>query len=81
MLPGGDAWICYPARDKILSSIRLEAMRDGIYDYELLKMAAAKDPEKVKEMARQVVYRFDLYDMNVEAFREKRRMLLEMVSE
>ena len=81
VLPGGDAWICYPARDKILSSIRLEAMRDGIYDYELLKMAAAKDPEKVKEMARQVVYRFDLYDMNVEAFREKRRMLLEMVSE
>ncbi|MCB0571296.1 MAG: DUF4091 domain-containing protein [Phaeodactylibacter sp.] len=81
VLPGGDAWICYPARDKILSSIRLEAMRDGIYDYELLKMAAVKDPEKIKELARQVVYRFDLYDMNVQAFREKRRMLLELLSE
>lgn len=81
VLPGGDAWACYPARDKILSSIRLEAMRDGIFDYELLKMAAEKEPEKVKEMARQVVYRFDLYDMNVEAFREKRRILLEMLSE
>lgn len=80
VLPGGDAWIVYPAKGKILSSIRLEAMRDGIVDYELLKMAAAKEPEAVKELARQVVYRFDLYDMNIEAFREKRRELLRRIS-
>ena len=81
MLPGGDAWIVYPSYRKLLSSIRLEAMRDGIADYELLKMLERVDSEEAKELARQVVYRFDLYDMNVEAFRDKRRRILELLSE
>ncbi len=81
VLPGGDAWIIYPAAGKVLSSIRLEAMRDGIVDYELLRMATEKYPEEVRELARQVVYRYDLYDMNVAAFREKRRQLMEILSQ
>jgi hypothetical protein len=36
--PGGDAWIVYPADGTVYSSIRLAAMRDGIADYELLKL-------------------------------------------
>jgi hypothetical protein len=81
ILPGGDAWICYPGDHKILSSIRLEAMRDGIIDYELLCMLGEKNPEEAAELARQVVYRFDYYDINVKAFRQKRRKILSLLSE
>jgi hypothetical protein len=81
ILPGGDAWICYPGDHKILSSIRLEAMRDGIVDYELLSMLGDRLPDEAAELARQVVYRFDYYDINVEAFRDKRKKILELLSE
>ena len=81
ILPGGDAWICYPGSGTIFSSIRLEAMRDGIVDYELLCMLGEKYPEEAAELARQIVYRFDYYDINIKAFREKRRRILELLSE
>ena len=81
ILPGGDAWICYPGDRKILSSIRLEAMRDGIVDYELLSMLGEKNPEEAAEIARQVVYRFDYYDINIKAFRQKRQRILRLLSE
>ena len=81
VLPGGDAWIVYPGYRTLLPSIRLEAMRDGIVDYELLKRLEQTHPEEAKELARQVVYRFDLYDMNIEAFRDKRRRILTLLSE
>ena len=81
VLPGGDAWIVYPGYKKVYPSIRQEAMRDGIFDYELLRMLEEKHPDKAKELARQVVYRFDLYDMNVYAFREKRKEILGLLSE
>ncbi len=81
ILPGGDAWIVYPGDSTLYSSIRLEAMRDGIVDYELLKMLGNKYPDEAAEIARQVVYRFDYYDTNVEDFRAKRRLILEKLSE
>jgi hypothetical protein len=81
ILPGGDAWICYPGDGKILSSIRLEAMRDGIVDYELLCMLGEKLPDEAAELARQVVYRFDYYDINIESLKEKRVKILELLSE
>ena len=81
VLPGGDAWIVYPTEGGVLSSIRIEAMRDGIVDYELLKMLERHKPEEARELARQVVYRFDLYDVNVEAFRAKRRRILELLAD
>jgi len=81
VLPGGDAWIVYPAYRKILSSIRLEAMRDGIVDYELLKQLEKTHPEEARELTRRVVYQFDRYDMNIEAFRNKRQRILSLLSE
>jgi hypothetical protein len=80
VLPAGDSWIIYPGDQKFNSSIRLEAMRDGIVDYELLKMLKVNHPEEAAEIARQVVYRFDHYDINIEAFREKRRKILSLLS-
>jgi hypothetical protein len=81
ILPGGDSWIIYPKEGKLLSSIRFDAMRDGIVDYELLRMLEKKNPEKAKEIADKVIYRFDRYDNNIEAFREHRRTLMELLSE
>jgi hypothetical protein len=81
VLPAGDSWIVYPAAGKLLSSIRLEAMRDGIVDHELLCRLEAKRPEEAREFARQLVYSFTLYDTNIPAFREKRRAILKMLSE
>jgi len=41
-LPPGDTHIAYPGREGPISSLRLEAMRDGIEDYELLKLLEEK---------------------------------------
>jgi hypothetical protein len=80
ILPGGDCWIVYPGEKEIYPSIRLEAMRDGIVDYELLKMFEEKFPEKAKEMVRTTVYGFEHYDINIGEFRKKRREILESLS-
>ena len=80
VLPGGDAWIVYPGYGKLLSSIRLEAMRDGIVDYDLLKRFETLDPERAAELARRVVYNFERYDMDIPSFREKRREVLKTLS-
>ena len=79
--PGGEQWIVYPAYGKVYSSIRLAAMRDGIADYELLKLLEQKSPEKAKELAGKVIQDFDKYNSNVRAFRLTRQMLLERLSE
>lgn len=56
-------------------------MRDGIVDYELLRMLQQKYPEQAAELARQVVFRFDHYDLNIQGFREKRRKILMLLSQ
>jgi hypothetical protein len=81
ILPGGDGWIIYPRDGKLLSSIRFDVMRDGIVDYELFRMLEKKDPQKAKDIIDMVVYAFDKYDNNVEAFRENRRHLMELLSD
>ncbi|MDN5217474.1 DUF4091 domain-containing protein [Fulvivirgaceae bacterium BMA12] len=80
ILPGGDCWIAYPGNKIIYPSIRLEAMRDGIVDYELLKMYADKFPEEVKNLVGTTVYNFQHYDVNVSEFRIKRRKMLRELS-
>lgn len=81
IMPGGDAFITYPGNGKILSSIRLEAMRDGIVDYELLKMLEEKKPAIAKEICRQVVYEFAKYDTDIKSFRAKRKFILQQLAE
>jgi len=79
-LPGGDGWIVYPKQGGVLPSIRLEAMRNGIEDYELLKMLEVHNPAAAQQLARDVVSDFKTYDINVVTFRETRRRLLELLS-
>jgi hypothetical protein len=80
-VPAGDAWIVYPGDGKLYGSIRLAAMRDGIADYELLKLLEQKAPDKSKELARSVIKNFDHYNNNVRAFRLTRLKLLNLLSE
>lgn len=80
ILPGGDCWIAYPGEKTIYPSIRLEAMRDGIVDYELLKMYRDAFPEKAKELVGTTVYGFEHYDINIGDFRKKRKQILEDLS-
>ena len=56
-------------------------MRDGIVDYELLSMLNEKNPAAAREICRQVVYEFDKYDVDISAFRAKRRRILELLSQ
>lgn len=80
MLPGGDCFIVYPGYHKLYSSIRLESMRDGIYDYELLKMLQKTDPDKAKTIVGSIVLNFNDYDSEVRHFRKMRKELLEALS-
>jgi hypothetical protein len=75
--PGGDQWIAYPKDGKLLSSIRLEAMRDGIGDNELLSMLADRDPAAARKLAAETILDFDRYDTDISRFRARHLRLLE----
>jgi len=79
LLPAGDNAIVYPnpAKESILSSIRLEAMREGIEDYELLAALAKHDPEKAKRLAATAIPHITDYVRDVARFRALQRELLE----
>ena len=78
--PGGDQWIVYPKDGKLLSSIRLEAMRDGIGDNELLSMLAERNRDAAQKLAAEMIVDFDRYDTDIARFRARRLRLLEAVS-
>jgi hypothetical protein len=56
-------------------------MRDGIHDYELLKLFDRKDPKKAQGLAVSVVHSGDNYDTNIRTFRVTRKKLLIWLSE
>lgn len=78
LLPAGDAFITYPWREKnsIHSSIRFEAEREGIEDYELLHALAATNPEKAKQLAAQAIPGLTDYIRDVASFRRLQAELL-----
>jgi hypothetical protein len=78
-LPAGDAWIVYPGPGKPFDSIRHEAMRDGIADYELLCMLDECDSTAAQALAARHVLDFDEYDCDVKRFRDTRLELLNLL--
>ncbi|MDR1666437.1 MAG: DUF4091 domain-containing protein [Bacteroidales bacterium] len=78
-LPAGDNCIVYPGYGKLYTSIRFEAMRDGIDDYQLLTMLEAKNPNAAKTLAGSVILNFNEYDNSVTFFRKVRKRLLEQL--
>jgi len=75
-LPAGDSHITYPGKTGPLSSIRLEAMRDGIEDYELLRLLEKKDPKLAREICDSIVHSLTDYSLDPTAFRKARAKLV-----
>jgi chemotaxis methyl-accepting protein methylase len=82
LLPSGDAFIVYPdrARRSVFSSIRLEAMRAGIEDYEMLAALARRDRAAADAIAREAVASFTDYVRDPVAFRRIEAKLIEALS-
>jgi len=76
-LPAGDSHIVYPGARGPLSSIRLEAMRDGIEDYELLRLLAKSDREAADEICASVARSWTDYTLDPVKFRHARARLLD----
>ncbi len=78
-LPPGDAYITYPNRTglSLLSSIRLEQMREGIEDYALLAELGKSKPEAARQLGDAMVASFTDYVRDEARFRELLRQLLE----
>ncbi len=76
-LPPGDAFITYPARMGLYSSIRLEQMREGIEDYALLKQLDAKDRALAQKIAGEAVKTFVDYVREPKEFRAIQQKVLE----
>ena len=75
-LPPGDSHIVYPGKLGPLSSIRFEAMRDGIEDYELLKLLEKKNPKLAREICDSIVKSLTDYSLDPLEFREARAKLV-----
>src|SRR5260370_29066481 len=82
-LPAGDNAIVYPdpADDGVFVSERLEVMREGIEDYELLVESARRVPECTDALARTVIPTFTEYLRDVTKFRKFQRDLLVLTTE
>lgn len=79
--PGGDTYIVYPGHGKPYSSIRLEAMRDGINDYELLHMLEAVNPSMAHGLVDSIVFDFEHYNTDINTMRTVRRSILQYLQD
>jgi hypothetical protein len=79
-LPPGDTHISYPGDGRPWGSVRLEMMRAGIEDYELLRLAADKYPEEASRIAEQCVRGFGNFTEDIGKFERTYRELLETAS-
>ncbi len=75
-LPAGDTHIIYPGTEGPLSSVRFEAHRIGIEDYELLQVLKRKNPDLAATLIASVFTSYTHYERSVEKYREVRKQLL-----
>lgn len=82
LLPPGDAFIVYPDREHLTvrGSIRFEAMRSGIEDYEMLRALQAGNPEAAGQIVASAVSSFTEYVRDPARFRKIEGKLLEALS-
>lgn len=78
-LPAGDSHIVYPKDNKLLPSVRLQMMRAGCEDYELISLLAKKDKQKADMLVGNVIRSFTDYDKNVERFEANYQKILELL--
>ena len=61
---------------QLITSHQLD-MRDGVEDFELLRLLATKHPDKAREIAKDTIPTFTDYVRDAETFRAQRLKLLE----
>jgi hypothetical protein len=69
----GDNWIIYPGKWGPRSSLRWEAMRDGLEDFAYFHLLAQRSPERARELLRQVMRSATDYDKDPEKLEQVRR--------
>lgn len=74
----GDSYLVYPdpANKKIKSSLRAEAMRDGIEDVELFKIVEARDSDLSKQLVDVSIKNYKEYATDVAFIRNIRNLLV-----
>lgn len=75
-LPAGDTHIIYPGINEPLSSLRFEAHRIGIEDYELLELLKENELEKYNELKKQLFRSYTDYNLNISDYRKVKAKLL-----
>ncbi len=76
-LPPGDSHLVYPSARGLLLSIRLEAMRDGIEDYELLRLLSRSKDADARQICDSVVRSMTDYTLDPSEFRKARARILD----
>lgn len=76
-LPAGDTHIVYPGEGRPWSSVRLEAHREGLEDYELLRKLEARNPRAAAAAIRKAIRGFDQYTKVSKTFRAARAAMFE----
>jgi len=72
----GDEWIIYPGKRGPRSSLRWEAMRDGLEDYEYFRLLEAKrGPERAQALGRQLVRAITDFDRDPDKLLRIRRQM------
>ena len=79
-LPPGDDHLDYPSPRGPLSSISWEAMRDGIEDYEMLKLLEKQNPKLAAQICDSIVQSFTVYNLDPNAFNAARMTLIKALS-
>jgi len=75
-LPAGDSHIIYPTKAEPLSSLRFEAHRIGMEDYELLLQLKQKDPGLASLLIDSLFQAFNRYNTDIAAYRKVKAQLL-----
>lgn len=78
--PAGNTHIVYPGAEGPWGSVRLEAMRSGVEDYELLALLASSNREEADGIAAAVMNSFSDPAPSPDAFDAAHRRLLQAVS-
>ncbi|MFH0760022.1 MAG: DUF4091 domain-containing protein [Bacteroidota bacterium] len=80
-LPAGDSHIIYPGKQGPLSSLRYEAHRIGMEDYELLIQLKKRNPVLADELIGQLFTAFDQYSTDIAEYRRVKAELLRVMSD
>jgi hypothetical protein len=75
----GDNWILYPGRRGPRSSLRWEAMRDGLEDFACFHLLAKRQPEEARRLAQRVMRSVTDYDQDPARLESVRREAMRLL--